>query len=133
MEIHLLRNSWFNILKNLADFSVINLLKIYLIIHNVISLCCCSCCCCFFFTENFSMLYCCIDCKNVVRDKKFLQRRLFCLLFSPLQVTSWKVSNLVVRNIRNIIHCFRVVFSFFELVKFFPEMQDKYQARKFHF
>ena len=42
----------------------------------------------FFFTENFSMLYCCIDRKNVVRDKKFLQRRLFCLLFRPLQVTS---------------------------------------------
>ena len=30
---------------------------------------------------NFPMLYCCKDCKSVIRDKKFLQSRFFCFFF----------------------------------------------------
>ena len=35
----------------------------------------------FCFTKNFPMLYCYKGCKNVIRDKKFFQRRFFCLFF----------------------------------------------------
>ena len=37
---------------------------------------------CFCFTGNFSKLYCCKDCKNVITDKKFSsEQSLFCLFF----------------------------------------------------
>ena len=46
----------------------------------------------FCFTGNLLMLYCCKDCKNVIRDKEYFQSRHCCLFFRPLQGLSWNIS-----------------------------------------
>ena len=75
---------------------------------------------CFFFTGNFTRLCCCKYCKNVIRDKKFLQSRLFCLFFMPfMQVLTWNIrrflslgpESFISSNIRNFLRVSSFYFS----------------------
>ena len=92
----------------------------------------------FCFAGNFSILDCCEDCKKLIRDKKFLQSRFFCLLFglrkSLLKYSSFLNLGLEKFHFLKYKKSFQSsLFSLFELGKFFPETWGKYEARKLHF
>ena len=72
-----------------------------------------------FLHREFTILCCCKDCKNVKRDKKFLQSRLFYLFFMPLQVLTWNIrrflslgpESFISSNIRNFLRVSSFYFS----------------------